>query len=162
VVDGQIIRTSGAREIDGQIVRTAQDPYLSPLTFLTPRDILRIEFIMDAGKTSIFGVQGNTGVMLVYTRSGNSLDYVNRKEGGLNFKGYEPTLDFDAWLAKRQKDRKLRRKDPPTLYWDPVVRTDKKGEAIIRFRSPGDYSGVRLSVETLTKEGLVGSFQWEY
>ena len=162
VVDGQIIRTSGAREIDGQIVRTAQDPYLSPLTFLTPRDILRIEFIMDAGKTSIFGVQGNTGVMLVYTRSGNSLDYVNRKEGGLNFKGYEPTLDFDAWLAERQKDRKLRRKDPPTLYWDPVVRTDKKGEAIIRFRSPGDYSGVRLSVETLTKEGLVGSFQWEY
>jgi hypothetical protein len=148
--------------VDGQIIRTGGDPYLSPLVFLTPLDILRIEFIIDAGQAAIYGAQAQTGVMLVYTRSGNYLDYVNRKEGGLNFKGYEPTLDFDAWLAERQKDRKLRRKDPITLYWDPVVRTDKKGEAIIRFRSPGDYSGVRLSVETLTKEGIVGSFQREY
>jgi hypothetical protein len=162
VVDGQIIRNSGARVLDGQIVRTSQDPYLSPLTFLTPRDILRIEFIMDAGNTSIFGVQGNTGVMLVYTRSGNFLDYEDRKEGGLLFKGYEPTLEFETWLSERQENRKLRRKDPKTLYWNPEVRTDKKGEATIRFESPGEYNGVRLSVETLTKEGLIGSFQNAY
>ena len=148
--------------VDGQIIRTGGDPYLSPLVYLTPLDILRIEFIIDAGQASIFGVQAPTGVMLVYTRSGNYLDYVNRKEGGLKFKGYEPSLDHATWLVERNESRKLRRKDPSTLYWDPAVRTDKKGEATIRFQSPGDYSGVRLSVETLTKEGYLGSFQGEY
>ena len=118
--------------------------------------------MMDAGQTSIFGVQGNTGVMLVYTRSGNYLDYVDRKEGGLLFKGYEPALDYKEWLAERQQDRKLRKKDPKTLYWNPEVRTDRKGEATIRFESPGEYDGVRLSVETLTKEGYLGSFQRTY
>ena len=162
VVDGQIIRTTGAREIDGQIVRTSQDPYLTPITFLTPRDILRIEFIIGAGQTSIFGVQGNTGVLLVYTRSGNYLDYLNRNEGGLNFKGYEPTIDHAAWLEERKENRKLRKIHPKTLYWNPSVQTDKNGEAIVRFKSPGDYAAVRLSIETLTKEGYVGSFQGVY
>ena len=148
--------------VDGQIIRTGGDPYLSPLVYLTPLDILRIEFIIDAGQASIFGVQAPTGVMLVYTRSGNYLDYVNRKEGGLKFKGYEPSLDHATWLVERNENRKLRRKDPGTLYWDPAVRTDKKGQATIRFNSPGNYSGVRLSVETLTKEGYLGSFQGEY
>jgi hypothetical protein len=162
VVDGQIIRTTGVREVDGQIIRTSQDPYLSPVTFLTPQDILRIEFIIGAGQTSIFGVQGNTGVMLVYTRSGNYLEYFNRKKGGLTFKGYEPSMNYATWLSERNEDRKLRKTDPVTLYWNPAVQTDKKGEALIRFKSPGDYSGVRLSVETLTKEGFVGSFQAKY
>ena len=148
--------------VDGQIIRTNGDPYLSPLVYLTPLDILRIEFIIDAGQASIFGVQAPTGVMLVYTRSGNFLDYVDRKKGVLFFKGYEPALDFEAWLAERQKERKLRKKDPKTLYWNPEVRTDKKGEATIRFESPGEYSGVRLSVETLTREGYLGSFQKAY
>ncbi len=148
--------------VDGQIIRTGGDPYLSPLVYLTPLDILRIEFIIDAGQASIFGVQAPTGVMLVYTRSGNFLDYVDRKEGGLLFKGYEPDLDFETWLSEREENRRLRRQTPKTLYWNPAAQTNKNGEAVIRFKSPGSYTGVRLTVETLTREGLAGSNQEEY
>jgi hypothetical protein len=155
VVDGQIIRTRGT-EFDGNRAVTVDDPYLSPLTFLTPQDILRIEFVIDAGNTSLWGVQGATGVMVIYTRSGNFLDYVNRKEGGLNFKGYEPALDFDTYLTERQKDRKLRKIPPSTLYWNPSLRTDKNGEAVIRFNSPEEFEKLQLSIETLTPDGRLG------
>ncbi|MGB5508681.1 TonB-dependent receptor [Robiginitalea sp.] len=144
--------------VDGQIIRF-DDPALSPLTFVSPLDILRIEFIIDAGQASIFGVQAPTGVMIVYTRSGNFLDYVNRKEGGLNFKGYEPVLDFETYLLERKKDRRLRNSPSPTLYWNPSVETDKNGEAVIRLKAPETSDGVVLSIETLTPDGRVGSFQ---
>jgi len=145
--------------VDGMVLR--QDPDLNPFTFLAPGDILRMEFYIDAADISVFTAitSPNTGFLVIYTRSGNFLDYVNRKEGGLVFKGFEPVVDFDAWMAERQSNRKLRKTDPKTLYWNPSVQTDEKGEAIIRFRSPGDYSKVRLTVETLTREGTVGSFQ---
>ncbi|MDM9632481.1 Plug domain-containing protein [Robiginitalea aurantiaca] len=145
--------------VDGQVLRTQNDPYLSPLTFLTPLDILRMEFIIDAGQAAIFGVQAPTGVMIVYTRSGNMLDYVNRKEGGLYFKGYEPALDFDTYIAERQKNRKLRKTPSPTLYWNPSIQTDKNGEAVIEFSAPAEVKDAVLSVETLTPDGRVGSFR---
>ena len=66
--------------------------------------------MVEAGQTSIFGVQAPAGVLLIYTRNGSELDYVNRKEGGLNFKGYEPAPDFETYMAEREKDRKLKRK----------------------------------------------------
>ncbi|MGA9237445.1 TonB-dependent receptor, partial [Robiginitalea sp.] len=121
--------------VDGQIIRF-DDPALSPLTFITPLDILRIEFIIDAGQAAVFGVQAPTGVLIVYTRSGNFLDYVNRKDGGLNFKGYEPAPSFETYMAEREKDRRLRKTELPTLYWNPSLETDKNGEAVIRFKKP--------------------------
>jgi hypothetical protein len=149
--------------VDGQIIRTGGDPYLSPLTFLTPLDIFRIEFIIDAGQASIFGVQAPTGVMIVYTRSGNFLDIVNRKEGGLNFKGFEPTLEFDAYMADRKKNRRNRNTAPSTLYWNPSVQTDKNGEAVIRFTGTGaEFGQFQLSIETLTPDGRVGAFRGSF
>ena len=135
VVDGQIINTKST-QFDGPIAITADDPYLSPLTFLNPLDILRIEFLVEAGQTSIFGVQAPAGVLLIYTRNGSELDYVNRKDGGLNFKGYEPAPDFETYMAEREKDRKAQKTELPTLYWNPSLETDKNGEAVIRFKKP--------------------------
>jgi hypothetical protein len=145
--------------VDGQVIRTNQDPEYSPLVYLTPLDILRIEFIIDAGQTSIFGVQAPTGVVLIYTRSGNFLDYVDRKEGGLNFKGYEPVLDFESYLAERSRNRKLRKTALPTVYWNPGVQTDENGEAIIRFNIPEGSENLQFTVETLSPQGLPGSFR---
>ena len=156
----QHLRRGGGRVtwvVDGQIFRT-NDPYLSPLTFLTPGDILRIEFIIDADDTSAFMLPPGAGVLVVYTRSGNFLDYVNRKDGGLNFKGFEPAPDFETYIAEREKDRKFRNKILPTLYWNPSLETDKNGEAIIRIKNPGASAKVNLRIETLTPDGKVGSY----
>ncbi len=144
--------------VDGQIIRF-DDPAYSPLTFITPLDILRIEFIIDSGQAAVFGVQAPTGVLLVYTRSGNFLDYVNRKEGGLNFKGYEPAPDFETYMAEREMDRKLRKAELPTLYWNPSLETDKNGEAVIRFQNPQSFEQLNLFIETLTPDGKVGSYR---
>ena len=145
--------------VDGQLLRIGGDPYLSPLTFLTPLDILRIEFVIDAHNVSAWLLPPQTAVLIVYTRSGNHLDYLNRKLGGFIFQGYEPSLDFESYMAERQKDRKLRKTPLPTLYWNPALETDKKGEAVIRFESPVDAKILGLTVETLTPDGRVGALR---
>ena len=149
--------------VDGQVIRT-NDPYLSPLTFLTPGDILRMEFYIEVAQTAMFGVitSPGTGVMVVYTRNGNFLDYYDRKAGGLLFKGYEPGLDFETYLFENTSGRKSRKEPPNTLYWNPRVETDSNGEAVIRFTCPAEYTRVHLTAETLTRDGLVGSFQATY
>jgi hypothetical protein len=160
VVDGQIIRTNTGPVPDGGMMMTGSDPFLSPLTFLTPADILRMEFYIDIAQTSMFGLLGaSTGVMVVYTRSGSELDYTDRKEGGLYFKGYEPAVSFDDYLSDRRSRRKYRKDPPSTLYWNPSVETDGNGEAVIRFESPAEYTQVHLAVETLTRNGLMGSYR---
>ncbi len=148
--------------VDGMILR--QDPDLDPFTFLAPGDILRMEFYIDTADIAVFtGIWSpNTGILVIYTRSGNFLDYVNRKEAGLVFKGFEPSVDFDAYMAERLTNRRLRKEEPQTLYWNPSVQTDKNGEAVVRFKSPADYPGVRLTVETLTPEGMVGSLEKDF
>lgn len=144
VVDGLVL---GQQGIDGH-----------PFAMIPSTDIERIELVSGAA-AAIFGSRGAGGVFLLYTRSGAGLDYIRRKDAQLVFKGYEPRLDFDAYLALRQDDRQLRKAAPATLYWNPAVETDANGEAVVRFRSPGDYSKVQVTAETVTPDGKVGRAQ---
>ncbi len=145
--------------LDGQILPKSDpyDPILStPLFLVSPTDIERIEFIVDPADLVRYGIQASNGVFLVYTRSGSEFQYVSGKDASLNFKGYQPKLDFDTYLKERRDDRQLRKIPPATLYWNPEVATDANGEAIVRFRSPGEYSKVRVTAETVTPDGRVG------
>ena len=61
-------------------------------------------------------------------------------------------------MAEREKDRRLRKTELPTLYWNPSLETDKNGEAVIRFKNPEHPERVNLLIETLTPDGKVGSY----
>lgn len=145
--------------LDGQILPKSDpyDPVLStPFFLVSPTDIERIEFIADPADLVRFGIQASNGVFLVYTRSGSEFQFLSAKEASLNFKGYEPRLDFENYLHLRRGDRQLRKTPPATLYWNPEVATDANGEAVVRFRSPADYGSVRVTAETVAPDGRVG------
>jgi hypothetical protein len=154
VLDGQVMGRSPSQFAG---FKQEYDPQFSTPLFLVPaRDIERIEYIFDATQTGAFGTQGGNGVILVYTRSGAQRSF-KRKDAGLDFKGFEPGLDFGTYLEQREGDRKLRKQAPTTLYWNPAVQTDENGEAIVRFKSPSDYERVHIEVETLTADGRPGA-----
>lgn len=138
-----------------------RDPYFDNPFYVVPSaDIERIEFVYDPYNTSLFGAGAiEAGVIIVYTRSAGETRYFNRKNAGLDFQGFEPDLGFDSYLERRRGNRKLRKQAPATIYWDPSVQTDEKGEALIQFESPGDYDQAEITVETLTPDGRTGSLR---
>lgn len=140
--------------VDGLLLVANEHPFdLVPVI-----DVERIE-ILSASDASIYGSRGTGAIIAIYTRNGSGADYVRRKDAMVTFKGFEAPLDFEQYLALREDNRKLRKQRLTTLYWNPEIVTDEKGEALVRFTSPADYTGVRIQVEALTPQGNRGSLQ---
>ncbi len=117
------------------------------------QDIERIELLTGAD-AAIFGSRGSGGVFVIYTRTGNELEYIPRKDGELVFEGYMPTLDFNEY-----KDGLTSRKESQMnlLYWNPNLETDKNGEAIIRLSVPYDSPAVKIEASAISVDGKIGA-----
>ncbi|WP_088340898.1 TonB-dependent receptor [Robiginitalea sediminis] len=140
--------------VDGLMLVANEHPFdLVPIM-----DIERIE-LLSASDASIYGSRGTGPIFAIYTRNGSDVDYVSRKDAMVTFKGFAPGLPFEEYLQQRNKDRKLRKQEPATLYWNPAVTTDESGEALIEFTSPADYDAIRIQLEAVTPEGSHGSLQ---
>ncbi|SFR48857.1 TonB-dependent Receptor Plug Domain [Robiginitalea myxolifaciens] len=142
--------------VDGLLLVANQDPYdLVPIT-----DVERIE-VLSNSDASIYGSRGTGAILAVYTRSGSGGEYIRRKDAMITFKGFESSLTYQDYLEYRQDNRKLRKQQPATLYWNPNIQTDANGEAVVRFTSPGDYEAVRIEAQALTQDGQPGALNVE-
>lgn len=121
-------------------------------------DIDRIEMIVGAD-ASIYGSRAANGVFLVYTRNGSDYNYINRKEGHLNFQGYSESPPFDNYLTKIRQRPKKYEKGTTTLFWNSKIQTDENGEAIISFSTPIKYNRLELKASTVTTKGEIGSIK---
>ncbi|TMM55851.1 hypothetical protein FEE95_14465 [Maribacter algarum] len=122
---------------------------------LTENDIERIEFISPYNSdASMWGSRADKGVFLIYTRNGSDIDYVSRKEGQFTFKGYHKSIGYDSYNRKLLKRS---RKDQVSLFWDPNVKTDENGEAIVRFKTPPNFDNIMVNAKTITEKGEIGS-----
>ena len=43
-----------------------------------------------------------------------------------------------------------------TLYWNPAVKTDKEGKALIQFYNNSSCKSFNISAETITSQGMIG------
>ena len=137
--------------VDGLMLVANQNPF----DLIPNIDVERIE-LLSAADASIYGSRGTGAIFAIYTRNGSGAEYVRRKDAMVTFKGYAQPLSFEEYLAQRNRNRKLRKQGPSTLYWNPNIGTDEKGEAVVRFRSPGVYQNVLLTAETVAPDGRVG------
>ena len=119
-------------------------------------DVERIE-ILTGPQASMYGSRAAGGAIIVYTRSGSDESYIARKEAQLSFEGYHKSLDFDAY--RRAIPKRVSRSEgvPATVYWNPVVRTDKEGKATIQFETPKDQGSLFLEVQGITEDGKKGA-----
>ena len=68
--------------------------------------------------------------------------------------GYSQVKDFyqpDYGILPKEEDYRR------TLYWNPEVQTDENGRATIRFYNNSRCRKPRITVETLTKDGRIGT-----
>lgn len=151
VLDGFPLPQTGG----GSQMGTPSSSSLSEImAMVNDRDIERIELVKGP-EASIFGSRAAGGVFIIYTRTGNELEHIRRKDGQLVFEGYTTTLDFEEYkegLSKR-KESKIN-----LLYWNPNLETDENGEAIIAIPMPLDgATAVKIEVSTLSLDGKMGS-----
>ncbi len=128
------------------------------MDLVSATDIERIELLIGPD-AAIFGSRGSGGVIAIYTRNGSELEYISRKQGQLDFQGYEPIIEFESYnqgLSKRKKEQ------ANLLYWNPNIETDENGEAIIRFQASSQESAIKIEASTITPDGKIGSLRTKF
>lgn len=119
-------------------------------------DIERIEVLKGPSGT-VFGSRGANGVILIYSKRGenSSVDISSSNITVFGHAGakeyYTPKYDIDV------NDRKI----PDyraTLYWNPVVNTDKEGNAKVTFFNSDTASQIQVDIQGLSIYGTPGAY----
>nr|WP_321412543.1 TonB-dependent receptor plug domain-containing protein [uncultured Allomuricauda sp.] len=150
VLDGFPLTQEGSSTNMGT---SSSSPLREIMALATDRDIERIE-LLKGPEASIYGSRGSGGVFVIYTRTGNELEYIPRKDAQLTFEGYKPVLDFDQY-KERLSRRKAGRMN--LLYWNPNLETDENGEAIISVPIPQDASSIKIEASAISVDGKIGA-----
>lgn len=130
----------------------ATTPLAEVMSIIPYIDIERIE-VLFGPDASIYGSRAAGGAILLYTRSGNFDDYLNRKEAQLTYQGFHQSIDFDAYHDEISQKNK---KSKGFLYWNPNLKTDANGEALIRFSKSNERAKLKIEAITITQDGSVG------
>lgn len=131
---------------------------------LNPNDIASIEVIKDAGAVAIYGVRGANGVIVIHTK--------NKLPGRIRFdlgkRSYYATMPVPAnqttfSVARRfyaphyaTTDTDERTDFRETIYWNPVVQTDKEGMATLEFYNSDAATTFRAVAEGIGWNGRPG------
>ncbi len=138
-----------------------QGGLIDVINLINYSDIERIEILLGPA-ASIYGARGSGGVIAIYTRSGSDIDYIDRKAAQLSFAGFHESINFKEYQESILKKVKNKVDIPTTVYWNPSLKTDENGEAIIQFSSTVDYNEMEIQANAITEEGARGSLKTVY
>ncbi len=118
---------------------------------MNPYDVERIE-ILKGAETAIYGSRGANGVIAIYTKRGKFM-----KKGILEFKmlGYATPKEYYKPSFEYRKDDVFV-DDRRTILWQPSVKTDLKGEAMVTFYTSDTKGNFTLCIEGISNEGIPG------
>ncbi len=140
------------------------DGFPVDLSFFQGYPVADIEFIdvLKGAEASIYGSRGATGVILVYTNSGIST--ASDEPGVLSTKiiGFYKAREFAVFDSAT--DRNSNRPDiRTTLHWNPILKTNEKGEAKDLFKTSDQYGKFIIIAQGLKDDGtpLFGTTQFE-
>ncbi len=135
------------------------DGYPSDLTAIASipvSDIEKIEIIKSGAALTMFGMNGSSGVISVFTRRGASgherpfYHSVNKEVNGFyqarTF--YSPKYDIPKPEYERTDFRS-------TLFWDPEIITDINGNATITFYNGDNITDIQVNTEGISESGTL-------
>jgi hypothetical protein len=148
-----------AVQLDG--VMEGQDA----LSMVSPADIYSIEMLENHSYSSIYGSEGYGGVIVITTRRGDERNLPVTIQPGLTtytFKGFYKAREFYSpkytISAPANKIPDLR----STIFWKPVVLTDKDGNASFDFYNADGAGTYRVVIEGIDAKGNIGRQVYRY
>lgn len=126
---------------------------------IPPSDVEAVDILKGAA-AAIYGSQGSGGVIAILTkRGGSTYDWSKElPEGTLIAKimGYNPVREFYVPKYDKPEADHVRPDFRPTLFWVPMVQTDKDGKAKVTFFNSDAQTEVDIRVEGMTPTGFLG------
>ncbi|MGB5645825.1 MAG: TonB-dependent receptor plug domain-containing protein, partial [Muriicola sp.] len=126
------------------------------MNLLSYSDVDRIEILIGA-EASMYGSRASGGVISIYTRSGATNEYLNRKDAQITYQGFHESVNFSAYQEGGNWNRKNVADRSTTFYWDPYLQTDDNGEAIISLSTPTQVNQIKIEANAFTENGLRGN-----
>lgn len=130
------------------------------LSIINPFDIETIEVLRGPSTTSIYGMRGGNGVIIVTTKRGDSASLTSNVStpGVVTYspQGYYEVRDFyspDYGVTDSLADMHDLR---TTIHWEPHLTTDADGQATFSFYTADQPGRYRIVVEGLDGNGRLG------
>lgn len=133
---------------DQQDIWHIEPSNIAQVEYLTPHNPMNIIYSSDAV---------NSGCLLIYMKKGAGKTKAREKKPNmvsLKPLGYQRPAEFRAYADdSTETSRPDAAMQTATLYWNPKVRTDENGDAVIRFNSPGGERKYFISIEGTLDDG---------
>jgi len=148
--------------VDGVPVGNSLNDNFPTGSLLDPNDITRIEILTGPEAAALFGSQGSGGVVLINTRSSASENRfpMGRRLSRYSWVRIDPRRFSSArefYVPPPSVATDSERKDfRTTVYWNPSVITNEKGEATVSFTHNDGVSAFRITAEGFSGDGLLG------
>jgi TonB-dependent SusC/RagA subfamily outer membrane receptor len=157
--------------IDGMISNSTQ------FRNLNPNEINSISVLKDAAATSIYGNRGSNGVIIINSKNGRNSNIKfditpetyfavkNIPRDSLTIYGesyrYDGYRKFSYPIYK-STNTSYRHDYRETLYWNPIVETNKNGKAQVEFYQSDANSAFRIMTEGIASSGSIGRDETTY
>jgi hypothetical protein len=127
--------------IDG--VATKDTPFFLSLK---PVDLLTVKLITNPAKLATLGLMSRSGIVIIETKSGNArLPF----DPSRFVEGINRPISFKQPIHNNTRRPDFR----STIYWDPTVKTDANGKALVEFECSDDLNGVNVRIDGTTTDG---------
>jgi alpha-2-macroglobulin-like protein len=148
--------------VDGFPVESRGSSGLSALGFLSPDDIRSVTVLKSPEAAALYGSRGSNGVILINTKSGRYQPDYNRQYQD-NYAGlyieprkFSAVREYYAPAYTSREPVEVRTDFRESLYWNPSVQTDRKGEARLSFYTSDATTAFRITAEGMGANGYAG------
>ncbi|MCX8531246.1 TonB-dependent receptor plug domain-containing protein [Chryseobacterium luquanense] len=144
---------------------------------INPNDVNSMTVLKDAEATSMYGNRGANGVIIIDTnkRKNSNIKFDITPETYFAVKNipgdsltiYGEFYRYDGYRkfsypVYKTTNTSYRHDYRETLYWNPIVETDKNGKAQVEFYQSDANSSFRIMTEGISANGLIGRDETTY
>ncbi len=168
-------RYAGIRVVNGRILirgllntGRSTDPlvivdgmYAGPeiISTINVNDVESVEILKNAANTSLYGLRGGNGVIIINTRRGQFYNGPIQRRGLLNYFpiGYHEAREF--YQPKYEEEKVKNSADPDlrtTLFWDGDLKPDANGMIKFWFYASDRPTTYSVTIEGISENGKLG------
>jgi len=139
-------------------------------SLFNPGDIESVTVLKDATATALYGARAAQGAILIESKKYRNEKINFKFDRGLNYTSQLVTISGPAYsfvkkfYTPKYKDIKTEERTDfrETIYWNPVVQTDKDGKAMVEFYNSDVSTTFRAIAEGIGWNGKLGRAETTY
>jgi TonB-dependent SusC/RagA subfamily outer membrane receptor len=155
--------------IDGVPVSNSLNSNFSTSGLVSPDDVESITVLLSPEASALYGSRASNGAIVINTRSRIYFGSYSQRKRRPRFshvmvqpRAFTATREFYAPTYSKKDQMEERRDFRNTVYWNPSVVTDEKGEATVSFYNTDAVSSFRITAEGISGRGLLGRKEETY